>query len=122
MADRRERDYLKMSGITGCFTGQQGAAIKCADVIISPNAGTTPLTIGLVSATANAHIFYRKVAGATGLDPTHIGDNAGPGTTRIGSNSGAINIGSGIWTVRALAYEPSHLDSNITEGDYEGGG
>lgn len=109
-----------MSGVLTIFASQSTSQpTQCADVTIQPNTGVPPVTVLLSTTTPNAHIFYRKVGNTDGADPTHTGDNAGVGTNRIGSNSGFVNIGAGVWTLRALAYEPSHLDSNITEGDYE---
>ena len=92
-------------------------AVACADVLLSPDAGITPLTVSLSTATTGAHIFYTK-GDPPGTDPTHTGDSAGVGTIRIGSNSGSVSTGSGNKTIRALAYEPTHLDSDITQGDY----
>lgn len=112
-----------MSGILAAQSGQSsGQPTQCADVVLDPPIANTPVTVSLSTTTVGAHIFYTK--GSIATDPVHTGDNAGPGTVRIGSNSGSVDTGAGIKIIRALAYEPTHLDSNITEGDYEpaGGG
>lgn len=90
---------------------------QCADVVISPSLGNTPITVGLHSDTSGSHIFY--AVSQLGTDPTHTGDNPGPGTIRIGNNNGSVNIGAGTHVLRALAYKNGMLDSNISEGDYE---
>ena len=97
-------------------SGGGGAPGQCADVVFNPDSGVSPLTVTVSTATANAHIFYR-----TKLDPQHAGDNAVAPTVRIGSNSGTISVRSGPIIIRAVAYEPTHTDSNITEGDYDSG-
>src|SRR5215475_4639607 len=91
--------------------------VKCANVVLTPSCGTTPLTVNLSTTTSGAHIFYTKTIDGS-IDPTHTGDSAGPSTIRIGSNSGSVSTGSGDKVIKALAYEPTHLDSDISEGDY----
>lgn len=99
-----------------------GSATACADVVLSPSNGNTPITVYLSTTTSGAHIFYTKKFSSVGVDPTHTGDSATGTTLRIGSNSGTVNTAGGFCVIRALAYEPSHIDSGITEGVYEPAG
>jgi hypothetical protein len=101
-----------------------GTATRCDDVVLTPSSSAaTPLTVSLSTTKTGAHIFYTKEIDV-GVDPTHSGDNAIPPTVRIGSSSGSVNTGAAVEgstvIIRALAYNPSFLDSNITEGDYDG--
>lgn len=101
-------------------TGKTGGSQQqCSDVVLTPDNGTTPLTVLLQTSTAGAHIFYTKHI--AGVDPTHSGDSATGTTIRIGNSSGSVPTGTGNKIIRALAYAPGFLDSNITEGDYEVG-
>lgn len=99
------------------------ATTKCASVTISPNTGTAPETVLLSTTESGAHIFY-TLEQDFGVDPTHTGDSAIPPTIRIGSSSGVVNTGAAtVGTtiiIRALAYKSGKLDSDITEGDYDG--
>jgi hypothetical protein len=111
-----------MSGIIQDFViSSAGAATKCADVVFSPPSGTSPLSVGISTSTTGAHIFYASSIDGS-ANPTHTGDSAGPGTVRIGSNSGSISVGGGTHVYNAIAYEPSHLDSDISQGSYEPSG
>src|SRR5437868_2697699 len=91
------------------------AGNQCANVVFNPSSGPTPLTVGLSTSTAGAHIFY--TATVDGVDPTHNGDNATGITIRIGNNSGSTSV-RGDAELRALAYKSGNSDSNITVGDY----
>lgn len=114
-----------MSGITCINTGDHAVASRCVDVVFTPSTGTCPVTVLLSTSTVNAHIFYTINTDAS-IDPTHSGDSATGGTIRIGSNSGSVNTGSAVEgstrDIRAVAYEPTHLDSNITGASYDGKG
>jgi hypothetical protein len=113
-----------MSGVLSVLAGQSsGQSAKCATVVFDPVDGDTPLTVSLSSSTPNAHIFYR-IDSHSPQPPQHTGDNAGFNTNRIGSNSGSFDTGAtppgSIRYVTALAYEISHLDSDISNGEYDG--
>jgi hypothetical protein len=110
-----------MSGVLSALSGGAGAPAKCANVVFSPPMGNTPITVGISTSTPNAHIFYAGSNDGSHF-PAHTGDSAAPGTTRIGSNSGSISTGAGTHIYNAVAYEPTHLDSDFTTGDYEPAG
>src|SRR5215471_5522136 len=94
-----------MSGILGAIdasaSGGGGGPTQCADVVLSPNSGTVPLTVSVSTTTSGAHIFYTK--DAVGIDPTHTGDSATGSTIRIGSNSGSVSTGGAAVVIRCLA-------------------
>lgn len=94
---------------------------KVADVQINPNFGDMPISVFLSTTTATAHIFYVIYnSSLPQQNPVHNGDNAVPPTIRIGSNSGSVSISNTNQnkTLRAVGYQPTLQDSNITEGDY----
>jgi len=104
------------------YQNTSSSPAKCAPVSITPNSGTTPKTVTFTDATTNAHIFFNLKSGFFAPDPTHAGDNPIAPTQRIGSNNGTINIGAGNWALTALAYEPTHQDSDVTDAQYDASG
>lgn len=114
-----------MSGVAAIISSNSSSvATKCADVVLTPSSGTTPLTVHLSCATAGAHIFYTVETSLSDfpdpVTPTHTGDVATGSTVRIGTNSGNVNTGGAYCTLSAIAYEPTHLDSDQSDGSYEG--
>lgn len=113
-----------MSGILMPVENDTGNTTACADVVISPASGNTPITISVSTATDGAVIFYRV---STNQDPptnpVHNGDNAVSPTVRIGSNSGAVTISGGtpgsIRGLACVAYKAGLVDSGITYGSYD---
>lgn len=90
---------------------------KCYAVEITPDSGSTPRTVDLLTPQIGGHIFY--TLSISGTPPTHTGDVATGSTIRIGSNHGAVSTGTGFKQIQALCYKAGLLDSDITYGIYE---